>query len=140
MKTTHHALVFRYLPADFAGLVGVYVPKPIRDDAELDRAMEIIDALAGQKLTKDQDAYLDLVSELVEKYDAERAGRKLSKMSPRVALRYILKQAGLTPSDLGKLLGDRSLGIKILEGQREMSKAHIRKLAQTFKVSPALFI
>ena len=43
-------------------------------------------------------------------------------------------------SDLGRLLGERSLGPKILSGQRELSKAHIRKLADHFGVSAGLFL
>jgi antitoxin component HigA of HigAB toxin-antitoxin module len=44
------------------------------------------------------------------------------------------------PSDLGRLLGDRSLRPKILNGQRALSKAHIKILAKHFKVSPAVLL
>lgn len=46
----------------------------------------------------------------------------------------------MNASDLGKLLGDRSLGSRILNGQRGLSKNHIRILAGHFSVSPALFL
>jgi hypothetical protein len=43
----------------------------------------------------------------------------------------------MTDSDLGRLLGDRVLGSKILRGERTLSKDHIRKLRERFKVNAA---
>ena len=42
----------------------------------------------------------------------------------------------MTASDLGRLLGNRTLGAAILAGRRNLSKAHIKKLAEHFKVEP----
>jgi antitoxin component HigA of HigAB toxin-antitoxin module len=44
------------------------------------------------------------------------------------------------PGDPGKLIGSKANATLILKGQRELSKAHIRKLAEYFHVSPAVFI
>ncbi|MBI4579745.1 MAG: hypothetical protein HY718_08590, partial [Planctomycetes bacterium] len=41
---------------------------------------------------------------------------------------------------LGEMLGNRSLGSKILRGERDLSKSHIRVLAKRFNVDPGLFI
>lgn len=46
----------------------------------------------------------------------------------------------MTASDLGNLLGSRSLGSKILRGERELSKTHLRMLAERFKVDAGLFL
>ena len=52
-----------------------------------------------------------------------------------------MEQSGINGSRLGELLGgNRSLGEKILRGERELSKAYIRTLAAHFKVSPGLFL
>jgi len=51
----------------------------------------------------------------------------------------MLKEQSLTGSDLGRLPGNRPLGGAILRGERELSKAHIRILADHFKVSTDLF-
>ena len=42
--------------------------------------------------------------------------------------------------DLGRLLGNRPLGSLILNGKRELSKAHIRKLAEHFAVDPGALL
>lgn len=44
-------------------------------------------------------------------------------------------------ADLSRLLGaDRTLGAKILRGERNLTVPHLRILAERFKVSPALFV
>jgi antitoxin component HigA of HigAB toxin-antitoxin module len=52
----------------------------------------------------------------------------------------MLEEREMTASDLGWLLGNRALGSAILRGDRDLSKAHIRVLADYFKVSTDLFI
>ena len=54
-------------------------------------------------------------------------------------LKYLMQESGMTQADLGRLLGNRALASLILNGHRQLSKSHIRKLADHFKVSPALF-
>jgi antitoxin component HigA of HigAB toxin-antitoxin module len=51
-----------------------------------------------------------------------------------------MEERGMTPSDLGDVLGSRPAATMILKGQREMSKAHIRAAAAYFSVSPAVFL
>jgi antitoxin component HigA of HigAB toxin-antitoxin module len=46
----------------------------------------------------------------------------------------------MTSSALGELLGHRSLGSKLLRGKRQLSKTHIRILADHFKVRADLFL
>ncbi len=46
----------------------------------------------------------------------------------------------MNASDLGRLLGERSLGSKILSGASQISKAHAIKLAERFSMSVGAFI
>ncbi len=59
---------------------------------------------------------------------------------PLTTLKYLMDQNGMRATDLGRLLGNRGLASLILHGRRQLSKAHIRKLSEHFKVSPALFL
>ena len=63
----------------------------------------------------------------------------VAKSLSRDTLTRLLDVHGLTASDLGRLLGNRTLGSAILRGDRDLSKAHILTLAERFKVSPVLF-
>ena len=46
----------------------------------------------------------------------------------------------MSVSDLGRLLGQRELGSKLLREERQLSKTIIVKLADHFHVSPAYFL
>jgi len=51
-----------------------------------------------------------------------------------------MEQHALTASDPGRILGQRELGSKILRGDRELSKTHIRALADYFHVNAGMFV
>jgi HTH-type transcriptional regulator/antitoxin HigA len=131
---------FRRLPKTYAALVATLPPRPIHDDVDLANAAEMIDRLAGFELNADQEDYLEAISTFVEAYEAERFPIDDSSITPLEALKALVAGHGMTASDLGRLLGNRTLGAAILAGRRDMSKAHIKKLAEHFKVEPGLFL
>jgi len=55
-------------------------------------------------------------------------------------LQYLCEQNDMPASALGELLGNRSLGSKVLRGERQLSKEHIRKRCDRFSVSSDLFL
>jgi len=131
---------FRRLPKTYGGLVAMLPPRPIHDDVDLANATEMIDRLAGFNLNADQEDYLEALSTFVEAYEAERFPIDDSRITPLDALKALLAGHDMTASDLGRLLGNRTLGAAILAGRRNLSKAHIKKLAGHFKVEPGLFL
>ena len=134
--TTHLA----QLPKSYDDLVAMLPPRPIHDDVDLANASEMIDRLAGFRLNADQEDYLEAISTFVEAYEADRFPINDSRIGPLDALKALLAEHRMTASDLGRLLGNRTLGAAILAGRRNLSKAHIKKLAQHFKVEPGLFL
>jgi HTH-type transcriptional regulator/antitoxin HigA len=140
MRTATRKMEFARMPRTYTELVRMHVPRPLHDHADLRNATEIIDAMAGHKLNEDQSDYLDLLSTLVADYEDQHERVAQRKLSPLEALRYLLEENGMNASDLGRLLGNRELGSKILRGQRKLSMSHVRKLAARFAVEPGLFI
>jgi HTH-type transcriptional regulator/antitoxin HigA len=131
---------FARLPTTYAELVRLYAPRPIRNRSELARATEIIDALAGHTLNRDQEDYLDLLSTLVAAHEEETSPLHTASLRPLQALKYLLEEAGMNASELGRLLGNRELGSKVLRGERGLSLRHIAILAHHFAVKPEAFI
>jgi HTH-type transcriptional regulator / antitoxin HigA len=131
---------FRHFPTTYSDLVTVLPPRPIHDDIELANATEVIDRLAGFALNSDQEDYLEAISTFVEAYEGERFPIDDSQLTPLDTLKALLAEHGMNASDLGRLLGNRTLGTPILSGRRALSKAHIKKLAEHFKVEPGLFL
>lgn len=55
-------------------------------------------------------------------------------------LRTLMDQHHLTISDFADEIGSKSMVSRVLNGERQLSVNHIRKLATRFNVSPAVFI
>jgi len=141
MKTTHTKIEFAQLPKDYAGLCRMLTPRPIHDKVELENVTEITDAMAGHKLTPDQDDYLDLLCRLIEDYEKDHAQLDTSKVTALDALRHLLNAHDMSAADLARLLDvHRTLGAMILRGERRLTLAHVRTLAKRFRVSADLFL
>ena len=121
-------------------LCGLLMPRKIHDEPELEAALEIIDMLAVlPRRTTDQEDYLETLAELVEAYEEQHI--KFTHRPGLETLKFLLTENNLTASDLSRLLGtDISLGYRILDGERNLTTRHIKKLAQHFHVGPGVFL
>jgi len=128
------------VPESFQDLNRSHPLMPIKDDVGLDDAQEIADRLAVlDQRTKEQEAYLETLSLLIERYEDKHHEIDTRRADPIKNLRFLLKQHAMTASQLGEILGQRQLGSKVLNGQRQLSKTHIQALCRYFKVGPAVF-
>jgi HTH-type transcriptional regulator / antitoxin HigA len=131
---------FNKMPKTFAGLCRLLPPRPIHDETEYENVIEVLDSLVGFKLNKDQSDYVEVMTTLAGAYENVHHGIEISNISGLEALKYLLERNGMSASALGLLLGNRSLGSKILRGERALSKSHLRILADRFKVDASLFL
>lgn len=132
---------FDHVPKTFDQLNAAHALRPIQDDVDLENAMEVVDKLAAMpKRTKDQKDYLETLSTLIEKYEAEHDPIQTKDLSVIEIIQSLMEGREMSASDLGRVLGSRELGTVILRGGRRLSKSHILKLAEHFSVSPALFL
>ncbi len=138
MKT--RTLTHDDIPDSYAALAERLMPRPLHDKADYDNAVAVLDAMAGFEMNRDQEDYFEAIATFVEKYETERRVMDTRDLTPVELLRSLLKEHGMSESDLGRLLGDRSLGHRILTGERELSKTHIRLLAEHFALNPAVLI
>lgn len=141
MKTTHAKIEFARLPKDYAGLCRILTPRPIHDEVEFQNVAEITDAMAGHKLTPDQEDYFDLLCRLIEGYEKEYAQLDAPKVTALEALQHLLDAHGMSAADLARLLdAHRTLGAMILRGERKLTLNHVRTLARHFGVSADVFL
>ena len=111
------------LQAEFRSLRPVHSKK---DHAE---AVAIAGLLAAQDtLNRDQQDYLESLALVIAAYEQKHFQIETGKVTAVEVIESLLEENGMNASDLGRLLGDRSLGTRILKGQRELSKTHIRIL------------
>ncbi len=128
---------FASLPKDYTGLCLRYVPRPLHDAADYAAARQAIEPLLGfeDRLNADQTDYLEAVSSFIEAYDETRV--KWPKGNPVATLQFLLEQHDLSAADLSRILGsDRSLGPKLVRGERRLTVDHIRTLARRFNIEP----
>ena len=139
MKMTNPMTLAR-MPRNYRGLVTMYMPRAIHDQIDYDNTMEVIDAMAGHELTDEQELYLDTLSTLVEAYEEEHHAISTRGLSPVEALKFLLEENDMSVTDLGSLLGERTLGSKILRGERKIGLTYARILAKRFAVDIGLFL
>jgi antitoxin component HigA of HigAB toxin-antitoxin module len=134
-------LTFAAMPKNYAGLCQILTPRPIHDKVDFENVTEITDAMAGHKLTADQEDYFDLLCRLIEDYEKEHVQLALPKISGLEALKHILGEHGMSAADLARLLDvHRTHGAMILRGERKLTISHARTLARHFKISVDLFL
>jgi HTH-type transcriptional regulator/antitoxin HigA len=114
--------------------------RPIRDDSALDAATAMIDELLGlPELTSEEDDYLDVLGDLVEKY--EEQAHPIPEAPACDVLRYLMDCREMTQADLAKGVGiPSSVVSEVLAGKRALSKANITKLAGYFGVKAEVFL
>ncbi len=134
--------VSRNLPDSYEDLCQqIAFPRPIKDAVDYENTLEIVERLITRpELTDGQAEYLDAITTFVEKFEASEA--PFTAASALEVLRHLVNANGMSPSELSKLLGDesRSLGSRLLSGERDLSKAHIARLCEHFGVSADVFI
>ena len=116
------------------------MPHPLHNEVDYRNALTVLDAMAGFKLNADQEDFFDGIATFVEKYEAEYHPIHGAKTTPIELIKSVLAEHEITESDLGRLLVDRSLGHRLLNKKRGLSKAHICLLAKHFRLNPGTLI
>ncbi|MEX9253769.1 helix-turn-helix domain-containing protein [Pseudenterobacter timonensis] len=106
-------------------------------------ALELVEYLL---INEPESPLLDIVSARISRYEASQpeivALRKEMESVPVgiAVLRTLMDQYKLTTSDFQNEIVSKSMVSRVLNGQRQLTLNHIKKLASRFGVSPALFI
>lgn len=128
-------------PVKYGKLLAKVLPKVIETKAEFLRCVETMEQLDRRSesglATPEEEALLNLLERLIKDYDDQI---ELPELPPHKMIAYLMEWRGLRQADLLPVFGSRSVASDVLNGKREPSKAHIRKLADFFKVSPELFL
>jgi len=135
-------MALTFSPAKYGRLLAKTLPKRIENDAAFDRFVDTMETLSRAiergEASDEERALHSLLSTLVQEYD-ERA-EPLPPGDPLQTLQFLMEQRALRPVDLTPIFGARSITSLVLSGKRKLSKTHIRRLAEFFHVSPAVFL
>ena len=120
-------------------LIRRYPLRPLRTEADLDGAIAVIDALIdADTLSAPEQDYLDVLSDLVEAYEAEAV--PIRQVCDADMLRFLIGNHDVTQSQVAKQSGIAESTIsEVLAGKRKLNRAQIGKLARHFHVEPGSF-
>jgi len=138
MKKAHQPFA-RGIPGTYEALCRIQIPRPIHDKVAYENAVEIIDALAGHKLSKDQEDYLEAMALFVHEYERQLVDEP--PLEPLELLNHLLEENDFALKELAQILHlDSSSAGRIKKGSRSITPAHAKRLGERFKVRPALFL
>jgi len=141
MKAKVKNIVFKKMPRTYPELVAMLPPRPIHDDVDESNVEEVVMAMAGHKLNKDQEDYLVLMSDLLLKYQDEQHPDDADHRTPLQRLKYLLDQSETTPAKLADILDcSQPMVSYLLTGRRELSKTNVIALAKHFRLEPGYFM
>jgi antitoxin component HigA of HigAB toxin-antitoxin module len=143
MKQRSLTAAIAELPKSYLALFAEFPLRPITSAALYDRAAVMIHGLALREVDLDsgEEAYLEVLESLVERYDQKRHPMDADEVSPTAVLRMLVGQASMTVTELGNLIGSKGAASELLSGKRkEPSKAQIARLCERFHVDASLFL
>lgn len=128
-------------PVKYGKLLTKALPKVIETREEFDRYIEMMEALdrranKGEILSPEEQTLLALLERLVKDYDDKV---ELPDVPPHRMICFLMEHKGLRQADLLPVFGSPGVATAVLNGKREPSKVHIRKLAAFFQISPEVF-
>ena len=124
----------------YAQLLAAALPAVIETEAENRRLLQEAKALLkkGRERTPEETVLLKLLSHLIQEF--EQKFYQPGTVTPREALIELMAANDLKQADLVPLFGSKSIVSEVVNGKREISKAHAKALAARFHTSTDLFL
>ena len=102
-------------------------------------SLESLDIIEEQReLDPEQRELQALLAHLCTEYEDRTVAPPES--TPLDVLKFMMEQNSLRPVDLLDVFGSRAVASQVLNGKREISKTHARRLADRFGLSVEAFI
>ena len=124
-------------------LIDRFALQKLESDEDLDIALEVSAQLMANQADLDlsEIAYFRVLSTLIRQFEDANHSIDTDGLAPDARLRYLMESNGLKQIDLAHILGVSSgRASELANGKRQLSKTHVFKLADRFKVTPAFFL
>lgn len=124
----------------YGKLLARTLPRVIKTEKENERIIAELERLdtRGKPLTPEEENLAELMTLLVRQF--EESKYPLGHAEPLEALRVLMEDRDLRQRDLIPVFGSSSVASDVFNGNRSISKAHARKLAEYLHVPASLFI
>lgn len=136
MTATKVRKMTKVLDKAYLKLIQGFPLGPIRDDAQLKRATEILSELVfnTEDLSPGERDYKDALKILVA--EAERVRYQPARVAPAELIKMLIDEQGLKQSDLAEDFGGKGYVSEFLSGRRSLSKEVAARLCKRFSLRP----
>ncbi|MBD2501382.1 helix-turn-helix domain-containing protein [Anabaena azotica] len=127
-----------YRNTSYIELLNSFPPRPIKSEDDFEKTQAVVDNLLDKgELTEEEEDYLNLLGMLIHEYEEQQ------ELVPDIygveLLKVLIAELNLKQKDLVPIFKTESIVSDVLKGKRKLTVEHIQKLAEFFKVSPAVF-
>jgi HTH-type transcriptional regulator/antitoxin HigA len=112
--------------------------RPIRTEADYEKALSEIATLWGAKANTPEGDRLDVLATLIDAYEGQRD--PMDPPDPIEAIKFRMEQQGLSRRDLEGIIGTRTRIAEVLNRKRGLSIAMIRRLNTRLGISADILI
>lgn len=112
--------------------------KPFRSEKDYEGALAEIEVLWGAKSGTAKGDRLDVLATLVDAWEATHY--PMDEPDPIEAIKFRMKQQGLTRKDLEGIIGSRARISEVLDRKRGLSIAMIRRLNEELNIPAEILI
>ncbi len=112
--------------------------KPIRTEADYDKALREVERLWGAKSGTRNGDRLEVLATLIDAYEAEHY--PMDPPDPVEAIKFRMEQQGLSRKDLEPIIGTRTRVAEVLNRKRSLSISMIRRLHDRLGISVEVLI
>ncbi len=111
---------------------------PIENKRQLSTAIDMIDRLVDRDLNPEEEAYLDVLAHIVERYE-DRA-YPIAAVDDAALLADILESKGLTQVAFARATGiSESTVSSVLKGTRNLTREQIGRIATSYNIPAGVF-
>ena len=124
---------------EYARLLAQTLPGVIHTEDENDRFIAALEKLErrSRNWSPAEAKLAELLTLLIENFEDQNY--KLKAATPTEVLCELMESNGLKQKDLTDVFGAESTVSAVLNGKREMTREHIKRLSRRFHVSPEVF-
>ncbi len=124
---------------EYARLLAQTLPSVIHTEDENERFIATLEKLErrSRNWSPAEAKLAELLTLLIENFEDQNY--KLKAATPREVLCELMESNGLKQKDLINVFGAESTVSAVLNGKREMTREHIKRLSSRFHVSPEVF-
>ena len=112
--------------------------RPIKNEADYDSALAVIDNLMGAAPNTSQSDELEIVVTLVEAYEAKHW--PIDAPDPIAVIKHVMEARGLHQKDFAELIGSQPRASEVLSRRRPLTLAMIRALSAKWNLPADILV